>query len=67
MSRIYPEDASEIEKSVREEEMYHFIMRNGKLDEHGFLIEPPKDMSLEENAYYRRLLKLNRGKIQYVV
>ena len=47
--------------------MYHRIMQDGRLDRNGYLIEPPADMTPEEEAYYHRLLRERGGKIQYTV
>ena len=47
--------------------MYHRIMQDGRLDSNGYLVEPPADMTAEEEAYYRRMLRERGGRIQYTV
>ena len=67
MSRMYipdPELRAQLEK---EEQMYHRIMQDGRRDSNGCLVEPPADMTAEEEAYYRRLLQERGGRIQYTV
>lgn len=67
MSRMYIPDPELREQLEKEECMYHRIMQDGKLDSNGYLVEPPSDMTAEEEAYYRRLLKERGGRIQYTV
>lgn len=67
MSKILIEDPRERTQAEYEEKLYARIMRDGKLDQQGFLIEPPYDMTEEEEAYYKKLLRTYRGKIPYVV
>lgn len=67
MSKMLIEDPKERAQAEREEALYARIMRDGKLDRQGFLIEPPHDMTDEEADYYEKLLKAYRGKIPYVV
>lgn len=55
------------EQQERERIMYHRIMREGKLDKNGYLIEPPDDMTDEEKKYYQKLLIERHGHIQYTV
>lgn len=67
MSRFYIDDPELQEQQEKEDQMYHRIMQDGKLDDNGYLIEPPSDMTPEEEKYYRRLLKERGGRIQYTV
>ena len=67
MSRIGITDPMLLEQQEIEEQMYHRIMQGGRLDSNGYLIEPPSDMTDEEEAYYRRLLEESGGRIQYTV
>ena len=67
MSRMMFEQDEERKQLEEENLMYHRIMQDGKLNEEGYLIEPPADMTAEEAAYYRKLLRTNHGRIRYTV
>lgn len=67
MSKIGITDPVLLERMEIEDQMYHRIMQDGMLDDNGFLVEPPADMTPEEEAYYHRLLTERGGKIQYTV
>ena len=67
MSVMYIENEEKRAQYEREERMYHRIMRNGTRDANGSLVAPSADMTEEETAYYRRLLKERNGKIQYTI
>lgn len=67
MSMTFNEDPELQKQQEKEYQMYHRIMHDGKRDANGYLIEPPSDMTPEEEKYYRRLLKERGGRIQYTV